>query len=1075
MIKQVFLIFLFLSTLKSGLAQAPAWHWAKDANSSDPETLWEVSTDPTSTAIYVGGSFKGNLSLKYGASFASTSGNMDALVAKYDALGNVLWAFKISGSNGEEEVRGVAVDPLGDVYITGSFNSTADFDPSGATFNLTPSGNKDGFLAKYSSAGSFLWAVKLGGSADEISYKMFADANGIYITGSYESIPTTFYSYSSPITKTTFFTDSQLNMFGAKYNASGIVQWVISGGSNLDDYGLRVIADASNVYFLGVYYHDISFKNANGVSGATMPDEQHNEANTFILSVTQAGNLGWQTNITSGTGGKDVIGWNIAHDATNLYVTGQSDGLIHFKYPTPTLSQSVSSGNDLFLAKLSKAGNFLWNASATGSGNGEQIGRALEIDGSGNIILTGNFTSGLNYSSVGGPNFSATAQDVFITSYNNAGSFLWSLKAGGNNSEYVNGLAVDNSGNIYLAGEHGGASTFGTITLGSGGNADIFVAKLGCAIITNNTISAAQTICTGNAPSTLIGSIPSGGSLYSWQRSANTLTWTNASGTYTNQNYSPPTLTTTTYYKRNVNSVAACTNISSSPIVTITVNGLPSVAAAGSNQTVCASSTSLNANTPLVGTGQWSVNSGTATIVSPTNNVSGITNLTPGQTIFMWTITNGSCPPSTSTVSVFAETPLSLANAGSDQQVCSSTCTLNATSSPGSGTWSLLSGNGNITNNNTATTTVNSLNAGQNVFVWLITKPNCPSTSDTITIIRDLDPTISNAGPDQTICGPNTNVIANTPIVGSGIWQIVAGNGNFSNISSSQSNITNLSVGANKFVWTVSNGVCPQSLDTIVINSDANPSDPFAGADTLICGDVGIITAASPLVGVGSWSLFSGSGNVTNISANSIQINLPDTFANVLKWTIKNGVCPDKTDYIKVTRVVAPSVADAGIDQVTEMSFQRLNAVAPIIGTGKWSVIEGNAEFENVNDPATVAKQLAIGNNILRWTTYNGTCRENTDDILVYVKPLTIPNGFSPNADGFNDKFVITSLDYYEQAKFSVFNRWGALLYSNNNYKNDWAGTNSNNEKLVDDTYYYLLEIPGLKTLTGFIVLKQNR
>ncbi len=910
MAKRVLLILLFISIFNSILAQVPVWHWAKDANSIDPETLWEVATDPTSSDIYVGGSFKGNLSSKYGVTFASTTGNMDALVAKYDALGNVIWAFKISGPTGDEEVRGVAVDPSGNVYVTGNFNSTSDFDPSGVTFNLTTSGNNDGFLAKYSSAGNFLWAVKLGGSANEISYKMFADINGIYITGSYESNTTTFYSYSSPVTKTPFFNDNQTNMFGAKYNASGIVQWVISGGSNLDDYGLSVIADVNNVYFLGIYFHDISFISATGVTGATMPDEQHNEANTFILSVTQAGNLGWQTNITSSEGGKDVIGWNITQDASNLYVTGQSDGIIHFKYPTPTLTQAVSSGNDLFLAKLSKTGNFLWNASATGSGNGEQIGRALEIDGSGNIILTGNFTTGLNYSSVGGPNFTASGQDVFITSYNNAGTFLWSFKAGGTGTENVNGLAADNSGNIYLAGDHGGTATFGTVTLGADAGTNIFLAKLGCAIISNNTILAAQTICTGNAPSTLIGSLPVGGNLYSWQMSANTLTWTNASGTYTNQNYSPPTLTTTTYYKRVVNSISVCANISISQFVTITVNELPSIAIAGSNQTVC---------------------------------------------------------------------------------------------------------------------------------------------------------------------GPNTALFANTPLVGNGVWQIVSGTGNYSNINSPQSNITNLSAGVNKFVWIISNGVCPQSLDTVIINSDAIPSDPFAGADTLACADIAIITAASPLFGVGSWSLVSGNCTVTTISPYAIQINLPDTFANILTWTIKNGICPDKTDNIIVTRVIPPSAADAGLDQVTELSLQKLNAIMPAIGRGKWSVVEGNAEFENIHDPITTAKKLAVGNNILRWTTYNGTCRENTDDILVYVKPLMIPNGFSPNSDGFNDKFVITSLDYYEQVKFSVFNRWGALLYNNNNYKNDWAGTNSSNDKLVDDTYYYLLDIPGFRSFTGFIVLKQNR
>ncbi len=1239
MLKRLFLSVIFF---KSALiiSQIPVWHWAKDANSSSPETLWDVSTDPTSTNVYVGGTFKGNLSAKYGSAFTTSSGNYDAFLAKYDASGNVIWAFKIAGSGGDEEVRGVAVDPSGDVYVTGNFNNTVDFDPSLSSFNLTTAGGTDGFLAKYSSTGNFLWAVKFGGSSNENSYKMAADANGIYITGSYESIPTTFYSYSSPVTKTTFFTDSQMNMFGAKYNSNGIVQWVISGGSNLDDYGIKVIADAASVYFFGIYYHDMSFKNATGVSGAVLPDEQHNKANTFILQVTQAGNLGWQTNITSSQGGKDVNGWSIAQDAGNLYVTGQSDGNINFKYPTPTLTQVVSNNNDLFLAKLSKAsGTFLWNTSATGNGSGDQVGRTLEVNSLGNIILGGSFNTSLNYSVVGGPNFTASGQDIFVTGYTNAGAFLWSYKAGGSGNENANGLSTDNYGNIYLAGDHGGAATFGTVTLGSGGNTDIYLAKLGCPVVTNNTISVNQTICSGNTPSALAGSIPTNGNLYTWEMSINSTTWTSAAGTYTNQNYAPSPLTATTYYRRTASDAGClgspsntlqinvvqppsisnagitqtlCTSsatlnatpatsgsgvwsvitgtgnvtsinnplsqvtglsygsnsfawtVSNSPCAsstsTVTIirdippsssagnqqtvcsatatlaavnpavgtgiwsvgsgtsnvvnvgnpssqvaglsigsnsflwsvtNGvcptatsaviimrddMPTVSNAGNNQTVCSTTYTLNGNVPIVGTAAWSVITGNSTINAITNPVSQINNLSVGQNKFVWTISNGVCPSSTSTLTLNRDDFPTTAFAGNSQSVCSASCTLSANLPViGVGQWSLISGTSIISDIDNFSTLVSDLSVGQNKFAWTITNGVCVPSSSTVIITRDQEPSLANAGQDKTICGSTATLDANVPAVGLGNWNFISGGGTANDPSDPNSVVVNLNSGSNTIVWTVSNGVCISNSDTVIIQSDAMPSIANAGNDQTVCSDNLNFSANIPSVGIGSWSIISGSANISTLTQNNSFVGNLAVGQTIFKWTIANGICPVSTDDIIITRDLPPDNAVAGPDLKIDSPVADLSAFTPSVGVGQWSVVSGDAQISDPNNSNTTVRNLSFGENVIRWTTRNGVCSESSDDIVIYVNPLRIPNGFSPNNDGFNDAYVIPSLEFYPNVKFTVFNRWGGLVYENNSYQNNWFGTNTAGEKLSDDTYYYVLEINEKTNYTGFIILKQNK
>ncbi|MGZ3920320.1 MAG: gliding motility-associated C-terminal domain-containing protein, partial [Bacteroidia bacterium] len=195
----------------------------------------------------------------------------------------------------------------------------------------------------------------------------------------------------------------------------------------------------------------------------------------------------------------------------------------------------------------------------------------------------------------------------------------------------------------------------------------------------------------------------------------------------------------------------------------------------------------------------------------------------------------------------------------------------------------------------------------------------------------------------------------------------------------------------------------------------------------------------------------------------------------VLRWTVKNGVCPSTFDDFVITRALPPPNAIAGPDQSIIENETQLSATTPSIGTGLWELIEGKANITDPSNPLTKVTGLQEGNNVFRWTIHKGSCSGDGDDVIVDVKPLDIPNGFSPNEDGINDHFEIPSLDHFNNVKFTVYNRWGGLVYHNDQYKNTWKGTNMSNEHLADDTYYYTLEVPAKKNYSGFIILKKNK
>lgn len=142
------------------------------------------------------------------------------------------------------------------------------------------------------------------------------------------------------------------------------------------------------------------------------------------------------------------------------------------------------------------------------------------------------------------------------------------------------------------------------------------------------------------------------------------------------------------------------------------------------------------------------------------------------------------------------------------------------------------------------------------------------------------------------------------------------------------------------------------------------------------------------------------------------------------------------------------------------------------ISQGVWTLVSGGGTFATPDSSSSLVTDLPDGLSEFRYTISDGACsRSNT--IAVTVSPFPAKRGFSPNGDGKNDLFVIQHLELYPGTGLQVFSRWGNLVYENEDYLNDWDGTNKAGDELSDDTYYYVLTLPTGEDYKGYIILKR--
>jgi hypothetical protein len=390
--------------------------WAKAFACTQFEFGYGIAVDATGN-VYTTGYFFGTADFDPGAGVASlTSVNWDIFVSKLDASGNYVWA-KALGGSGFDNGQGIALDATGNVYTTGTFEGTADFDPGAGVANLTSAGNKDVFVSKLDASGNYVWARRFGGSvSDDIGYGIAVDATGnVHTSGSFFGT-----ADFDPGAGVANLTANSTDIFVSKLNASGNYVWAKALGGTNQDFGFGIALDATgNVYTTGYFAGTADFDPGAGVANLISGGGD----DIFVSKLDASGNYVWGKAL-GGTGGE--VGYGIAVDATgNVHTTGSFAGTADFD---PGLGVANLTAGGIFVSKLDASGSYVWGKALGGTGG--EVGYGIAVDATGNVCTTGSFGGTgdfdpgpgiLNLTWVGG-------NDVFVSKLNASGSLPVTLR-----------------------------------------------------------------------------------------------------------------------------------------------------------------------------------------------------------------------------------------------------------------------------------------------------------------------------------------------------------------------------------------------------------------------------------------------------------------------------------------------------------------------------------------------------------------------------------------------------------------------------------------------------------------------
>ncbi len=481
-----FLICIFCLNQIKG--QSPSLQWAKQLGGTGSTCQGTSITYDQLGNIYTIGNFTGIVDFDPGPSTYTLSAptGWDIFISKFNAIGNLIWAKQFSGGSYYDYGSSIFVDASYNIFTTGTFLNTVDFDPGPGAYTFTSSGI-DVFISKLDVLGNFVWAKQIGGvSSNQNSTDITIDAlNNVLITGAFSGLtdfdpgPGTYTMYVAP--------SWQGDAYISKLDASGNFVWAKQIDGMGDIGGTSIETDASgNVYTTGVFQSVADFDPGPGTY--TLNGSSTGIKDIYISKLDASGNFVWVKQM-KGNGYDE--GYSIKLDPSgNIYSTGIFQGTDDFD-PGPGTYLLTSFGTfDVYVSKLDASGNFLW---AKGFGGiKEDWGYSLALDVLGNVYTTGEFKDIVDFDPGPGTFTLASVNpytsDIFISKLDASGNFAWAIQIGDTAMDAGNSITVDGCGNVFTTGYFRYTPDFdpslSTFTLSCIGSQDAFVYKInqGCSI-----------------------------------------------------------------------------------------------------------------------------------------------------------------------------------------------------------------------------------------------------------------------------------------------------------------------------------------------------------------------------------------------------------------------------------------------------------------------------------------------------------------------------------------------------------------------------------------------------------------
>lgn len=359
------------------------------------------------------------------------------------------WAKAFNGHIGgpflETRVMGysVAVDDSGNVFTTGGYMGSADFDPGVGIFYMASNSAWDVYISKLNKDGNFLWAKSFGGISTnafgtpaDVGYGIVTDREGnVYVCGSFEN--TVDFDPGSGIYNLS--STGGENIFVMKLDPDGNFLWAKSFG---DGWANSIAIDNESLYSTG-----------------------YSQGRSFVMKMDTAGNFIWSKSLTGDTNQGNSI--SIDNEG-NILTTGYYSRTVDFD-PGPGVFNLISDSYswDAYILKLDRDGYFLWVKSTAGIVS--EVGNSITTDQDGNVLITGyfevqaDFDPGPNSYTLNVVNKMAGGnlnQDIFIMKLDKDGNFIWAKSFGGKKWSNGNSIKTDRFGNVYTTGFFGDEADF---------------------------------------------------------------------------------------------------------------------------------------------------------------------------------------------------------------------------------------------------------------------------------------------------------------------------------------------------------------------------------------------------------------------------------------------------------------------------------------------------------------------------------------------------------------------------------------------------------------------------------------
>jgi len=332
--------------------------WVKQIGGTASKSANSVKVD-NSGNIFIAGSFEGTVDFDPGTGVsnltANSSGYPDIFVQKLDALGDLVWVKQMGGAK-YDAANSLALDSTGNVYVTGYYGNTVDFDPGIGVTNLTTAQTTGttsyaAFVQKLSNGGNFIWAKSVGVSTSTLhsteGREIVVDNLGyVYTTGKFVSTVD-----FDPSANTFNLTSSGSNdIYIQKLDSLGNLVWAKRMGSTSLDTGSSLAVDsASNVYTIGAYIGTVDFDPNLGTSYLV----SSGGFDIFIQKLDSSGNFLWAKSM--GGSGSDFGNSISVNSVGSIYTTGNFENTVDFN-PNSGVYNLTSAGgdSDVFIQKLTQ-------------------------------------------------------------------------------------------------------------------------------------------------------------------------------------------------------------------------------------------------------------------------------------------------------------------------------------------------------------------------------------------------------------------------------------------------------------------------------------------------------------------------------------------------------------------------------------------------------------------------------------------------------------------------------------------------------------------------------------------------